>query len=89
MAYLFHRHCGFVIFGSESTAEAAARGVNGSVIHGGCIIARGPAEQKRRGYPGTYDGKIGYVPTLANDKRPYTDCIHYVTSACTNGFSVS
>ena len=78
-----------MVFRDEQTAEAAARGANGSVIHGGTIIARGPAEQRRRGYSGEYKGKTGYVPSIANDKRPYTDCIHYVTSVCTNGFSVS
>lgn len=84
----FYRHCGSVIFRDESTAEAVARRADGTVIHGGAIKARGPAEQRRRGHSGTYDGKIGYVPTIDNDKRPFTDCIHYVTGVCTNGFSV-
>ena len=62
---------------------------NGSMIYDGKIIVRGPAEQRRRGHSGEYDGKIGYVPTIDNDLRPYTDCIHYINRTCTNVFSVS
>lgn len=76
------------MFRDESTAEQAARSAKGSVIYGGQIIVRGPAEQRLRGHSGIYDGKIGYVPSIENDRRPYTDCIHYVNGACTNGFNV-
>ena len=62
--------------------------MHGSLIYGQRIMARGPAEQRRRGHSGKYDGKIGHVPTTNNDLRPYTDCIHYVNRMCTNGSSV-
>ena len=76
------------MFKDKSAAEQAALLTHGSKIHGGSIIARGPTEQLRRGYSGRYRGKIGYLPTTDNDKRPYTDCFHYVRGVCTNGFNV-
>lgn len=81
----FYRHCGFVVYQDQYTAEQAASKANGTSVLGGTIVARGPAEQRRNGHSGTYDGKIGYVPTKDNDRRPYTDCIHYVNGVCTNG----
>ena len=78
-----------VVFDQEDVAEHAAFMANGRFIHGGRIITRGPAEQRRRGYSGKYEGKIGHVPTAVNDKRPYTDCIHYVNGTCTIGTDVN
>ena len=83
------RHYGFVIYAYEYEAETAAGMVNGTVIHGGKITARGPSEQRRRGYSGEYTGKIGHVPKISDDKRKYADCVHYVNSVCNNGSSVS
>ena len=77
------------MYGDEHTAESVARSVNGQIVFGGAIKARGPAEQRRRGHTGTYDGTIGYVPTKENDRRPYTDCIHYVTGVCVDSSHVS
>lgn len=86
---LFYRHYAFVVFEDESIAEQAASLAHKSMIYGKAIIARGPAEQRRRGYSGEYNGKIGHVPTIANDKRPHSDCRYYATGNCTNGISVS
>ena len=84
-----YSHCGFVIFKEEQVAETGARMANGTTIHGGKIVARGPQEQRRKGYSGEYTGKIGHVPTTKNDKRKYTDCIRYLKDICTNGTDVS
>lgn len=77
------------MYGDEGTAEHAARRAGGCNLLGGTITVRGPAEQRRRGHSGTYIGKVGYVPTKKNDRRPYTDCTHYVSGDCVNGASVS
>ena len=83
--YLFINRCnGFVIYGQKIEAEHAGRMAHRSLIYGGPIIARGPSEQKSRGYSGVYTGKTGYTPRINGDKRPYTDCIHYLNSVCNN-----
>ena len=76
-----------VVFNDQQIAERAATCAKGSIIHGGKIVVRGPAEQRRRGYNGIYQGTVGYVPAI--DKRPLTDCYHYATDVCHVGFSVS
>ena len=81
---LLFRHCALVVYGDESTAEHAASQANHSSVMGSNITTRGPADQRMRGLPGTYTGKIGYVPTKEGDKRPYTDCCHYASGVCTN-----
>ena len=77
------------MYGDEHTAESVARSVNGQIVLGGVIKARGPAEQRRRGHIGIYYGTIGEVQTKENDRRPYTDCIHYVNGVCVNSSHVS
>ena len=83
-----NRHNGFVVYGQKSEAEHAGRMAHQTSIHGGPIIARTPSEQESRGYSGVYTGKIGYTPRINGDKRPYTDCVHYLNSVCTNGSHV-
>jgi len=73
-----------VVYDDERTAERAAVGAHHTAIMGSAITVRGPAEQRRKGRSGEYTGKIGFVPTKDGDKRPFTDCCHYVTGGCTN-----
>ena len=77
------------MFDEEETAEDAASFAKNSKIFGKKIRTRGPAEQREKGYSGKYKGKIGNVPTLENDKRPFTDCRYYATATCNNGQHVS
>ena len=77
------------MFEDEYTAEQAAIHANKTEMYGRAIVARGPEEQRSRGYSGEYDGKIRRVPTIDNDKRQLIDCKYYPTGSCTNGSSVS